>query len=75
MWVVFFFFRDEILDIIAMLSTDNIFVTSYLCDNQVQEIKRKYHASTGDHMTLLNVFRAFSQVKFKEVQTVVAYYF
>lgn len=55
-----------------MLSTDNIFVTSYLCDNQVQEIKRKYHASTGDHMTLLNVFRAFSQVKCKEVQTIVA---
>lgn len=65
--VTLFHYREDALDVIAMLSTDNIFFDSPASGSDVQEIRKKFFSSTGDHITLLNIFRNFNKVKLKQV--------
>ncbi|XP_065210257.1 ATP-dependent RNA helicase DHX33-like [Planococcus citri] len=55
---------DEILDIIAMLSTDNIFISS--SNEDVFETRKKFYSSMGDHITLFNIYKAFNTTKCKK---------
>ncbi|KEI40652.1 uncharacterized protein L969DRAFT_16014 [Mixia osmundae IAM 14324] len=52
---------QEILTIAAMTSVQNVFVTGEGGEGAICEIeKRKFTAEEGDHLTLLNVYNAFT---------------
>ncbi len=49
----------EAVDMIALLSVDTIFFTPHEQQEEAAEAKRKFLSSDGDHITMLNVLRAF----------------
>ncbi|XP_058774205.1 probable pre-mRNA-splicing factor ATP-dependent RNA helicase DEAH3 [Vicia villosa] len=51
---------EEILSISSMLSVPNCFVGSR---EEQKEVKAKFHSTHGDHLTLLNIYRAYKQNK------------
>jgi len=52
----------EIIDVIALLEQDNLFVSSIDQREAGLEAKKPYVDRSGDHMTLLNTLRAFESV-------------
>lgn len=50
---------EDVLTIVALLSTDNIFVHSTEQIDKVVTAHRKFYSSHGDLITLLNVYKAF----------------
>lgn len=50
---------EEILTIIAMLSIPTIFYRPKEKQNLADQRKARFHHSSGDHLTLLNVYRAW----------------
>ncbi|XP_054723593.1 ATP-dependent RNA helicase DHX33-like isoform X2 [Uloborus diversus] len=54
---------DEILTIISLLSVESIFYTSSEKREQFSEVRKKFETSDGDHIMLLNVYKAFRNVK------------
>lgn len=50
---------DEVLSIISMLSVENVFLTSARDRDQGTMAKLSMSHGTGDHISLLNIFRAF----------------
>lgn len=54
---------EEALSIISMLSVDNIFTTSIENREQSTTAKRNMSHSSGDHITLLTIFRSFQSAK------------
>ncbi|KAL3989927.1 Helicase associated domain (HA2) family protein [Acanthocheilonema viteae] len=50
---------EEVLTIVAFMSTDSIFVSSAMNREQTNLSKRKFEAPEGDHCTLLNVYRGY----------------
>uniref|UniRef100_A0A1I7W244 RNA helicase n=1 Tax=Loa loa TaxID=7209 RepID=A0A1I7W244_LOALO len=50
---------EEVLTIVAFMSTDTVFVSSTMGREQTNLSKRKFEAPEGDHCTLLNVYRGF----------------
>ena len=59
----YFTVRDEILSIISVLQTDNIFYTPSVIKEKVEKIREKFTHQTSDHLTLLNVFKQWSENK------------
>eukprot|EP00793_Prasinoderma_coloniale_P001117 PRCOL_00006108-RA len=55
----------EALALAGMMSVDAIFVSPRAKHEQAAAARRKLGASQGDHLTLLNVFRAFREVSDK----------
>lgn len=53
---------DEILDLVSILSVENIFVETIDRKDQALAAHSKFHSKYGDHLTLLNVFKAFKKV-------------
>lgn len=55
----------EVLAIVAMLSTENIFKTPSVTDEEAVALAQKAHASLssafGDHITYLNIFQAYTK--------------
>ncbi|KAL5066653.1 hypothetical protein RYX36_017540 [Vicia faba] len=51
---------EDILSISSMLSVPNCFVGSR---EEQKEVKAKFHNIHGDHLTLLNIYRAYKQNK------------
>ena len=52
---------NEILTIVAMLSTPNPFIRPNHQRKQADEAKAKFDHADGDHLTLLNVFHAYKE--------------
>lgn len=54
---------DELLTIIALLSVDTVFQVPHDKREQAHDVHRKFHSTDGDHVTLLNVWRAWNHAK------------
>ncbi|XP_055531945.1 ATP-dependent RNA helicase DHX33 [Wyeomyia smithii] len=50
---------EEALSIVAMLSSENVFLSSNQKREQLLTAHAKFHAKCGDHITLLNVFNEY----------------
>lgn len=53
---------EEILTIVSILSVDDIFLNQLNKRDQIQSARQKFISSEGDHITLLNTFKAFKAV-------------
>jgi ATP-dependent RNA helicase DDX35 len=58
-----FYCSDDITSIAAMLTVQNVFIqpSVYKEKKRAIEMKKKFSVEEGDHLTLLNVFRAFTR--------------
>jgi len=50
---------EEVLSIVSLLSTDSVFLTPSLKREEAQASRVKFESSEGDHLSLLNVWRAY----------------
>ena len=50
---------EDIVSIVSLLQTDNIFYTPNSKKEIIEKIREKYIDSTSDHITLRNIFRAY----------------
>jgi len=50
---------EEVLTIVAMLSTDSVFLSPAQKKDEAEASKIKFQSNEGDHITLLNVWRAY----------------
>lgn len=57
---------EEALSLVAVLSSENIFYTPMHKREEALKVKRKFISPTGDHITLLNVFKAFCKATLKK---------
>lgn len=57
---------EEILKIVSVMSVDSIFHNVSNKQEQIANIKQKFVSSDGDHLTLLNVYKAFVSNKNKK---------
>lgn len=62
---------EDVAAIVAMLSVENIWLRPIKCEKEsgarhtaerAERKHRQFYHSTGDHLTLLNVFRAFERI-------------
>ena len=53
---------DSVITILSMLSADNLFITTTSERENATIAKRNFLDKTGDHLTLLNIFRVFEGV-------------
>ncbi|XP_012941440.1 ATP-dependent RNA helicase DHX33 isoform X2 [Aplysia californica] len=53
---------EEVLTIVSILSVDDIFINQMNKRDEIQSVRQKFVSSEGDHITLLNTFRAFKSV-------------
>ncbi|XP_078605493.1 ATP-dependent RNA helicase DHX33-like [Branchiostoma floridae x Branchiostoma japonicum] len=54
---------EEILTIVAMLSVDSVLFTPASKRELAAAVRRKFMSEEGDHIMLLNIYRAFKAVK------------
>ncbi len=57
---------EEVITIVAVLSTEAIFMTSNLKRDEAQSARKRFETSEGDHIGYLNIFRAFNGSKDKK---------
>jgi hypothetical protein len=68
MWMIFVYdFREEILSIVALLSSESVFVMPPNKREKAVAAHKKFFSPSGDHITLLNIYRSFSMVTQKKV--------
>ncbi|XP_054899962.1 ATP-dependent RNA helicase DHX33 [Poeciliopsis prolifica] len=53
---------EEILSIVSLLSVDTVLYNPPARRDEVLAARKKFTSSEGDHMTLLNIYRAFKKV-------------
>lgn len=53
---------EEVLTIVSLLSVDTVLFNPPARREEVLGARRKFSSSEGDHMTLLNIYRAFKKV-------------
>ncbi|XP_004561717.2 ATP-dependent RNA helicase DHX33 [Maylandia zebra] len=53
---------EEILSIVSLLSVDTVLYNPPARRDEVLAVRKKFMSSEGDHMTLLNIYRAFKKV-------------
>ncbi|KAM3853092.1 ATP-dependent RNA helicase DHX33 isoform 1-T1 [Vipera latastei] len=53
---------EEILTIVSLLSVDSVLYNPPSRRDEVQAVRKKFISSEGDHVTLLNVYRAFKNI-------------
>nr|XP_057943755.1 ATP-dependent RNA helicase DHX33 [Doryrhamphus excisus] len=53
---------EEILSIVSLLSVDTVLYNPPARREEVLAVRKKFTSSEGDHMTLLNIYRAFKKV-------------
>ena len=51
----------EALDIVALLSVENVFFMPKNEDSKARQARKRFIAFEGDHLTLLNALRGFRQ--------------
>lgn len=59
---------EEILSIVSLLSVDNVLYNPPAWREEVLAARKKFISSEGDHMTLLNIYRAFKKVSGNKVR-------
>ncbi|XP_053602388.1 ATP-dependent RNA helicase DHX33 [Plodia interpunctella] len=57
---------EEILSLVAVLSSENIFHTPMHKREEAIKVKQKFISPLGDHITLLNVYKAFCKAPLKK---------
>jgi ATP-dependent RNA helicase DHX33 len=50
---------EEVLRIVSMLSVDNVFINEAAKREHVHAIRQKFESADGDHITLLNAYKAY----------------
>jgi HrpA-like RNA helicase len=55
--------KDDILTIISLIQTDNIYYTPSVIKEKAERIREKFTHNTSDHLTLLNVFNQWKENK------------
>lgn len=60
---------EEMLSLVAVLSSENIYVSSVEKREQAALAHAKFHSKHGDHLTLLNVFSAFLKTEKIKVES------
>lgn len=58
---------EEILSIVSLLSVDTVLYNPPARREEVLAARKKFSSSEGDHMTLLNIYRAFKKVSGNKV--------
>uniref|UniRef100_A0A3B1JPM1 RNA helicase n=1 Tax=Astyanax mexicanus TaxID=7994 RepID=A0A3B1JPM1_ASTMX len=53
---------EEVLTILSLLSVDSVLYNPPARRDEVLAVRKKFISSEGDHMTLLNIYRAFKKV-------------
>lgn len=53
---------EEVLSIVSLLSVDTVLYNPPARREEVLAVRKKFMSSEGDHMTLLNIYRAFKKV-------------
>lgn len=53
---------EEVLTVVSLLSVDTVLYNPPARREEVLAARRKFSSSEGDHMTLLNIYRAFKKV-------------
>ncbi|XP_010604133.1 ATP-dependent RNA helicase DHX33 isoform X2 [Fukomys damarensis] len=53
---------EEILTIVSLLSVDSVLYSPPARRDEVQGVRKKFISSEGDHITLLNIYRAFKNI-------------
>ncbi|XP_061596117.1 ATP-dependent RNA helicase DHX33 [Cololabis saira] len=53
---------EEVLSILSLLSVDTVLYNPPARREEVLAVRKKFMSSEGDHMTLLNIYRAFKKV-------------
>ncbi|XP_047463777.1 ATP-dependent RNA helicase DHX33 [Mugil cephalus] len=53
---------EEVLSIVSLLSVDTVLYNPPARREEVQSARKKFTSSEGDHVTLLNIYRAFKKV-------------
>ncbi|MEE6469897.1 hypothetical protein FKM82_008809 [Ascaphus truei] len=53
---------EEILTIVSLLSVDSVLHNPPAKRDEVQAVRKKFISSEGDHITLLNIYRAFKNL-------------
>ncbi|GAA6067307.1 ATP-dependent RNA helicase DHX33 isoform X1, partial [Tachysurus ichikawai] len=53
---------EEILTIVSLLSVDSVLYNPPARRDEVLAVRKKFISSEGDHVTLLNIYRAFKKV-------------
>lgn len=53
---------EEVLTIVSLLSVDSVLYNPPARREEAHTVRRKFISSEGDHMTLLNIYRAFKNV-------------
>lgn len=59
---------EEVLCIVSLLSVDSVLYNPPARREEVQAVRKKFTSSEGDHMTLLNIYRAFKKVSGNKVR-------
>lgn len=59
--------RDEMLSVVSVLSTEAVFVNSPAKKEEAKAARAKFLSPVGDHITLLNVFRCYRNIKEQKV--------
>lgn len=60
---------EEILTIVSLLSVDSVLYNPPARRDEVLAVRKKFISSEGDHMTLLNIYRAFKKVSGNKAST------
>ena len=58
---------EEVLAIVALLSVDTVFFTPHDHKEKAVGCWQKFRSPDGDHLTLLNVYKAYQSVKGNKV--------
>lgn len=58
---------EEILTIVSLLSVDTVLYNPPARREEVLAARKKFTSSEGDHITLLNIYRAFKKVSGNKV--------
>ena len=57
----------EVLSVVSMLSVDSVLFTPHDKREKVLATRKKFVSSDGDHITLLNIYRAYKSAKGNKV--------
>jgi ATP-dependent RNA helicase DHX33 len=58
---------EDIIKIISLLNVENIFLSNSTKQDKIKQIREKFTSSHGDHITYLNIYKAFVGSKMNKV--------